>query len=386
MKKLNLMGPLFGLALMAAASVYADPDPNFHIYLAFGQSNMEGQGTIESQDKTVDPRFQMLSTIDNFKGRKLGTWNDAIPPLANNHGGLGPTDYFGRTLVEKLDPQIKVGVVVVAIAGCSIVAFDSPIDQGYLSNQAGWFKEIVNDYGGNPYQRLVDMALKAKEDGVIKGIIFHQGETDEGDSDWPGKVKKVYDRLVKDIGLDENIPFFAGEVPYQGSSKGTNNNIRKLPQQSKNFYLVSAEGLNDLDMMRIHFSSQGYRDFGKRYAEKVIEILGDDLKPVATAPESSSSETVESSSSTDVIATAARASGVIGKVVVNAGRVSVPVRAEGMAVVAKVYSMLGNEVLDFGNSLGHGEVGFSETALPKGIYMISVRIGSNHSIQKVQIK
>ena len=386
MKKLNLMGPLFGLALMAAASVYADPDPNFHIYLAFGQSNMEGQGTIESQDKTVDPRFQMLSTIDNFKGRKLGTWNDAIPPLANNHGGLGPTDYFGRTLVEKLDPQIKVGVVVVAIAGCSIVAFDSPIDQGYLSNQAGWFKEIVNDYGGNPYQRLVDMALKAKEDGVIKGIIFHQGETDEGDSDWPGKVKKVYDRLVKDIGLDENIPFFAGEVPYQGSSKGTNNNIRKLPQQSKNFYLVSAEGLNDLDMMRIHFSSQGYRDFGKRYAEKVMEILGDDLKPVATAPESSSSETVESSSSTDVIATAARASGVIGKVVVNAGRVSVPVRAEGMAVVAKVYSMLGNEVLDFGNSLGHGEVGFSETALPKGIYMISVRIGSDHSIQKVQIK
>ena len=139
-------------------------------------------------------------------------------------------------------------------------------------------------------------------------------------------------------------------------------------------------------MMRIHFSSQGYRDFGKRYAEKVMEILGDDLKPVATAPESSSSETVESSSSTDVIATAARASGVIGKVVVNAGRVSVPVRAEGMAVVAKVYSMLGNEVLDFGNSLGHGEVGFSETALPKGIYMISVRIGSDHSIQKVQIK
>ena len=385
MKKKNLIGLIVGSALMASAA-FAAPDPNFHIYLAFGQSNMEGQGTIESQDKTVDPRFQMLSAIDNFKGRKLGTWNDAIPPLANNHGGLGPTDYFGRTLVEKLDPQIKVGVVVVAIAGCSIVAFDSPIDQSYLSTQAGWFKEIVNDYGGNPYQRLVDMALKAKEDGVIKGIIFHQGETDEGDGDWPGKVKKVYDRLVKDIGLDENIPFFAGEVPYEGSSKGTNNNIRKLPQQSKNFYLVSAEGLNDLDMMRIHFSSQGYRDFGKRYAEKVMEILGDDLKPVATAPESSSSETVESSSSTDVIATAARASGVIGKVVVNAGRVSVPVRAEGMAVVAKVYSMLGNEVLDFGNSLGHGEVGFSETALPKGIYMISVRIGSNHSIQKVQIK
>ena len=407
MKKMNLMGPLFGLALMAAASVYAEPDPNFHIYLAFGQSNMEGQGTIESQDKTVDPRFQMLSAIDNFKGRKLGTWNDAIPPLANNHGGLGPTDYFGRTLVEKLDPQIKVGVVVVAIAGCSIVAFDSPIDQSYLSTQAGWFKEIVNDYGGDPYQRLVDMAKKAKEDGVIKGIIFHQGETDEGDSDWPNKVKKVYDRLVRDIGLDENIPFFAGEVPYQGSSKGTNNNIRKLPQQSKNFYLVSAEGLNDLDMMRIHFSSQGYRDFGKRYAEKVMEVLGDKLNPVSTTPSSSSEEAVSSSSavgpassasviasssdaapgsSTDAIGANAVVSALIGKAIVNAGRVSVPVKANGTKVVAKVYSMLGKEVFDFSNSLNNGSLGFSATSLSQGYYMLSVQVGSEHSVQKVLVK
>ena len=407
MKKKNLIGLFFGTVFMASAA-FAAPDPNFHIYLAIGQSNMEGQGTIEEQDKTVDPRFQMLSTIDDFNGRSLGKWYDAIPPLANKHGGLGPTDYFGRTLVEKLDPQIKVGVVVVAIAGCSIVVFDSPIDQGYMSTQAGWFKDIVNDYGGNPYQRLVDMALKAKEDGVIKGIIFHQGETDEGDSDWPYKVKKVYDRLVRDIGLDENIPFFAGEVPYQGSSKGTNNNIRKLPQQSKNFYLVSAEGLNDLDMMRIHFSSAGYREFGKRYAEKVIEVLGDQLDPVVESsssaePESSSSVESssavescssvgglqgpgESSSSTEAIGNIARATSVIGKAVVNAGRVIVPAQAAGMAVSAKVFSMQGKMVLDFGNSYSAGTLGFDASRLPQGNYMVSVQVGSVRSIQKVQIK
>ena len=400
MKKMSLMGPLFGLALMATTSVFAAPDPNFHIYLAFGQSNMEGQGTIESQDKTVDPRFQMLSTIDNFNGRKLGTWNDAIPPLANKHGGLGPSDYFGRTLVEKLDPQIKVGVVVVAIAGCSIVAFDSTLDSGYMSTQADWFKDIVKDYGGNPYARLVEMAKKAKEDGVIKGIIFHQGETDEGDSDWPNKVKKVYDRLVRDVGLDENIPFFAGEVPHEGSSKGTNNNIRQLPNKSKNFYIVSAEGLNDLDFMRIHFSSQGYRDFGKRYAEKVMEVLGDKLNPVSTT--SSSSETVASSSSETApessssvvgpessalaIGSGVDAASVIGKAVVHAGRVSVPVRANGMTVSAKVFSMQGKAVLDFGNSYAGGMLGFDASSLPAGSYMLSVQVGSAHSVQKVLIK
>jgi hypothetical protein len=401
MKRMNLLGVVSGLVLMASAA-FAAPDPNFHIYLAFGQSNMEGQGTIESQDKTVDPRFQMLSTIDDFNGRKLGTWNDAIPPLANKHGGLGPSDYFGRTLVEKLDSQIKVGVVVVAIAGCSIVAFDSTLDEGYMSTQAGWFKDIVKDYGGNPYARLVEMAKKAKEDGVIKGIIFHQGETDEGDSDWPNKVKKVYDRLVRDIGLDENIPFFAGEVPYQGSSKGTNNNIRQLPNKSKNFYLVSAEGLNDLDMMRIHFSSQGYRDFGKRYAEKVMEVLGDDLKPVSVVESSSSAEPesssgaielsssdafVESSSSGfTLVESRADAAAVIGKAVVHNGHVSVPVKAAGMAVTAKVYSTLGKDILDFSDSYGKGMLGFDGTALPKGIYLISVQVGSARSVQKVQIK
>ena len=369
---------------------------------------MEGQGTIESQDKTVDPRFQMLSTIDNFNGRKLGTWNDAIPPLANKHGGLGPTDYFGRTLVKELDQQIKVGVVVVAIAGCSIVAFDSPIAQSYMSTQASWFKDIVKDYGDDPYQRLVEMAKKAKEDGVIKGIIFHQGETDEGDSDWPNKVKKVYDRLVKDIGLDANIPFFAGEVPYQGSSKGTNNNIRKLPNVSKNFYLVSAEGLNDLDMMRIHFSSQGYRDFGKRYAEKVMEVLGNDLKPVSTTPSSSSeaissssettssssaaltsSATVPGSSATDAITVANISRNLsVGKVSFNGNMLQIPLTIARAGVVnVRLYSVLGNEIANSYNLINSGtsSIRISKKNIPSGIYMLSVQTGSTRITKRIDL-
>ena len=399
MKVSRFVSLFFGFGL-AVSSAFAAPDPNFHIYLAFGQSNMEGQGTIESKDKTVDPRFQMLSTIDNFNGRKLGTWNDAIPPLANKHGGLGPTDYFGRTLVEKLDPQIKVGVVVVAIAGCSIVAFDSPLDQSYMSTQAGWFKDIVKDYGDDPYQRLVEMAKKAKEDGVIKGIIFHQGETDEGDKDWPNKVKKVYDRLVKDIGLDENIPFFAGEVPYNGSSKGTNTNIRQLPNKSKNFYLVSAEGLNDLDMMRIHFSSQGYRDFGKRYAEKVMEVLGDDLKPVVAVSSSSepaesssseaSSSSVESSSSTTgviIIGNAAPSLGV-GKVTFDNGYLNVPVSLTCNGdVKVRLYSVLGNEVASVSEFMkpGTNNVLLARKSIPSGVYMLSVQIGSSRVVKRIDL-
>ena len=394
------------LAACAASAVYAAPDPNFHIYLAFGQSNMEGQGDIGNEDKTVDERFQVLWAADNGScvGRTKGQWSKATPPLAHCNGAkLGPADYFGRTIVEKTDSQIKVGIIEVAIAGCSIKLFDKDNYSSYVSSQRSqdWMIQRINTYGGNPYGRLIEMAKKAQEAGVIKGIIFHQGETDAGDGNWPSAVKKVYDNIIKDLGLGDDIPFLAGEVLRSGVSSGANQNIAKLPQQSKNFYVVSSEGFNQAlgDGQNVHFTSQEYRDFGKRYAEKMIEVLGDKINPVAessssVAPESSSSvigpesssSVVGPESSTIAIGAVAEASSVIGKAVVHAGRVSVPVKVNGSAVTAKVFSMQGKAVLDFSGNYVGGALGFDTAKLPAGSYMLSVQVGSAHSVQKVLVK
>ena len=409
------------MAACAASAVYAAPDPNFHIYLAFGQSNMEGQGDIGSQDKSVDERFQLLWSADAGscnQGASKGKWIKAVPPLAHCQGAkLGPADYFGRTMVEKTDPQIKVGIIVVAVAGCSIDLFDKDGYANYARSQQSWMTQRINTYGGNPYGRMIEMAKKAQEEGVIKGIIFHQGETDAGNGQWPSKVKKVYDNIIKDLGLGNDIPFLAGEVLRSGVSSGANNNIAKLPQQSKNFYVVSSEGFNQAlgDGQNVHFTSQEYRDFGKRYGEKMIEVLGDKIKPVATAssssaePESSSSAVAsssstvtppasssavapassaveESSSSTIALGVAPAVTAHIGKAVVNAGRVTMPAQAAGMAVSAKVFSMQGKMLLDFGKSYSMGTLGFDASRLPQGSYMIYVQVGSERSVQKVQIK
>ena len=415
-----------GLAALMAVSAHAAPDPNFHIYLAFGQSNMEGQGDIGSQDKSVDERFQLLWSADAGscnQGASKGKWIKAVPPLAHCQGAkLGPADYFGRTMVEKTDPQIKVGIIVVAVAGCSIDLFDKDGYANYARSQQSWMTQRINTYGGNPYGRMIEMAKKAQEEGVIKGIIFHQGETDAGNGQWPSKVKKVYDNIIKDLGLGNDIPFLAGEVLRSGVSSGANNNIAKLPQQSSNFYVVSSEGFNQAlgDGQNVHFTSQEYRDFGKRYAEKMIEVLGDKLNPVASTV-SSSSETPESSasvsssstlpgssevakssssrrhrsssssvvgpeSSTDAIDIVTGVSSHIGKAVFESGRVSVPVKVNGTKVVAKVYSMLGKEVVDFSNSYGNGVLGFSAAGLSQGYYMLSIQVGSEQSVQKVLVK
>ena len=410
MKVSRYVSLFFGLGL--AVSAHAAPDPNFHIYLALGQSNMEGQGNIESQDKTVDKRFQVLWTTNETNcGKKLGQWSDAVPPLASCSSKLGPADYFGRTMVEKTDSQIRVGIVDVAVAGCSIQLFDSPLSQSYMNQQASWFKQRVEAYGGKPYERFIEMAKKAQEDGVIKGIIFHQGETDAGDGQWPSKVKKLYDRILKDLNLGDDIPFLAGEVLRSGMSSGANNNIAKLPQQSKNFYVISSEGFNQAlgDGQNVHFTSQEYRDFGKRYAEKMIEVLGDKIKPVA-AVESSSSEAPASSSeaapssssaasSSSVVESSSSTTGVIiignaspslnvGKVSFDNGNLVVPVTlARNGNVKVRLYSVLGNELASVSEMMksGTNNVQFARRNIPSGVYMLSVQSGSARVTKRIEL-
>jgi len=170
-------------------------DPNFHIYLAFGQSNMEGNGVIEAQDQTgVDSRFQVMGAVNctGAKSYTIGKWTTATPPIVRCNTGLGPLDYFGRTMVANLPTNIKVGVVPVAIGGCDIALFDKVNYGAYVATAPSWMLGPINEYGGNPYARLVQVARLAQKDGVIKGILFHQGETNNGQQDWPNKVKAIY--------------------------------------------------------------------------------------------------------------------------------------------------------------------------------------------------
>lgn len=263
------------MLLGSVVSVCAEPDPNFHIYLCFGQSNMEGQGNIESQDKSVDSRFQVLCSYDNCGSRKKGGWYDATPPLSCCSGAhLGPVDYFGRTLVKKLPEHIKVGVSVVAVAGCDIQLFEKENYKNYRAES--YMQGTIQSYGGNPYGRLVEMGKEAQKVGVIKGILLHQGETNTGQNNWPSRVKAVYNDLIKDLGLNaDEVPLLVGEVVRtdQGGQCGSMNNIiANVPSTIPNSYVISAQGLGHKGD-NLHFSSASYRTLGERYAEQMLKVL-----------------------------------------------------------------------------------------------------------------
>ena len=274
--KIKLVLILLAGLLISNTNVFSQ-DPNFQIYLCIGQSNMEGAARAEKQDSTVNPRFQVMEAVscDNLN-RKMGNWYPAVPPLCRCRTNMGPADYFGRTMVANLPEKVKVGVIVVAIGGCKIELFDKENYQSYVETAPGWLKGMVKEYDGNPYGRLVEMAKLAQKDGVIKGILLHQGESNSNDSLWAQKVKGVYDNLMKDLNLDPNkTPLLAGETvnaDQQGICAGMNAIIATLPQTLPNSYVISSAGCAD-GPDNLHFSAAGYRELGKRYAEKMLEIL-----------------------------------------------------------------------------------------------------------------
>lgn len=277
MTKLRAIFTCAALLLISIPSF--SQDSNFYIFLCFGQSNMEGAAKFETQDTTaVDQRFRLLEAVncDNLN-RTKGNWYTAVPPLTRCKTGLGPVDYFGRTLVANLPKNIKIGVINVAVGGCKIELFDKENYQSYTTTAPDWMKGMLAEYEGNPYARMVEMAKIAQQSGIIKGILLHQGESNTGDKAWPEKVKGVYENLLKDLKLEaKNTPLLAGEVvnaDQGGVCASMNAIIATLPQTIPNAHVISSAGCPD-GPDNLHFSAEGYRMLGKRYGEKMLSLLG----------------------------------------------------------------------------------------------------------------
>lgn len=275
--------------LGVTANTFAQ-DPNFYIFLCFGQSNMEGAARIEPQDlEGVSPRFLLMPAVDDpQRNRKMGEWCQALPPLCRPNTGLTPVDYFGRTLTENLPENIRVGVIHVAIGGIRIEGFMPEGMAEFVKTAPGWMTGMLKAYDNNPYERLVTLAKKAQKDGVIKGVLMHQGESNTGDPEWANKVQNVYDHLLGDLQLKpEEVPLLAGEVVQangEGQCIAMNKQINELPKTLHTAQVVSSTGCSN-GPDKLHFDAAGYRELGRRYGEKMLELMGYHVRSPFTVPD-----------------------------------------------------------------------------------------------------
>ena len=273
-----------GLFLMVTLA-NAAPDPNFHVYIAYGQSNMAGAGDIRrGTDDKEHPRYKMFATTSCTKYPTVGEIYPAVPPMFHCGEGLSVADWFGRYLADSL-PDVTVGVIPVAVGGTKIELFDKDKYASYLSTAESWLVNWAKDYGsdGNAYARIVEVAKKAQQVGVIKGFIFHQGESGAmNGNNWQQEVKKTRDDILKALDLSsDTVPFLAGGLEDRAAGgccwSFTDNNIKTLPNVMDNTYFVSSEGLKGNGKDSYHFSSESYQEFGRRYAEEM-------LKHISTVP------------------------------------------------------------------------------------------------------
>lgn len=231
---------------------YTGPKDKLHVYLLIGQSNMAGRAKIEDGDAGVIQRCFLLNGE--------GEWEPATNPL-NRYSSIrknlsmqrmNPGCGFSKAMLEK-SPGISIGLVVNAKGGTRI---------------EHWKKGTLF------YEEALKRARKAQGTGVMKGILWHQGESNSKNPD--GYLEKLRE-LVMDLREDldaPNLPFVAGQVFYdparKPNTKAINTEISRLPDAVHNTGVVKSEGLTTSDST--HFDTQGMRLLGQRYAEEMLKL------------------------------------------------------------------------------------------------------------------
>ncbi len=238
--------------LPISGAVPADQPPaskNFHLFLLIGQSNMAGRGAIEEIDRTPHPRVWKLT--------QSGEWTAAVAPLHFDKpkiAGTGLGGAFGRALAEE-DPDIHIGLIPCAFGGTKI----------------GQWKK-----GGRLYADAVARTRIAMKRGVLKGILWHQGEGDSGSEQAVEDYIHKLNRLVHDLRTDLEapaLPFIAGQLSRAwGDEKPLRRKFNILLLRHARHQTIPQFGTvlsQDISAKadKTHFDSAGLRELGKRYAK-----------------------------------------------------------------------------------------------------------------------
>lgn len=234
------------------------PKEKFHLFLLIGQSNMAGRGTVTPDDRTPPARVLMLN--------KAGAWVPATDPMHFDKpiAGVGLGRSFGLAIAAA-NPDITVGLIPCAVGG-------SPIDV--------WKPGVRYDATKtNPWDDALRRAEIALKDGTLKGILWHQGESDakpELSQSYEAKLHDLIARLRATL-HSPDAPFIVGQLgkfpaaPWSEEKVRIDRVFRELPGKVKHTAFVSAEGLTHKGD-NVHFDAESYRIFGRRYADAFLKL------------------------------------------------------------------------------------------------------------------
>lgn len=280
------------IACALPMAVSAAPDPNFHIYLLLGQSNMQGAAHLPD-DPISHSRVRVLQGQNcQEHSIRYGEWRDHFQPIircqegtrqkpdgSTGPIGLSPADTFGVTMADA-NPGVTIGLAGAAYGGTDI--------QAHLPNcsQYNACRPPYGDVSGAPvvngttpiYEWALDLGKRAQEVGVIKGFIMHHGENNSGEEQWLSFVNQYITALRNDLGLEASeSPLIVGELPRTGCCTGHNSIVQRIGTAVDNAHWVSSGPMEDGTILgdrsdSLHWSTFSVIEMGKRYAAKMLEV------------------------------------------------------------------------------------------------------------------
>jgi hypothetical protein len=225
---------------------------------------MEGAPTPQPTDRQTTPRVWVLG-YDNCGNQRYNEWRQGSSPLHRCSTGIGPGDEFGKA-IAKAWPQSNIGLIPAAISGVDVDFFR----KGVVSKRRKEFQIPPDNQRSGAYEMVIERVKLAQQQGKLRGILWHQGESDNTSPEWVGKVAEIIENLRTDLGLEVSVPLLAGELLYSGCCSAHNAKVNELPGAVPNAHVISARGLQGMD--NFHFNRDGQRELGARYAEKFLEL------------------------------------------------------------------------------------------------------------------
>lgn len=243
----------------AATSAKPSAPSPLDFYLLIGQSNMAGRGKYEKGDAFPKGLAWVLDGE--------GVFIELHPyPFINHHSSI-------RKSAAQISPGFSFGLALLAAHP------EKPI--GFVSNARGGtsLQEWVK--GTAYFNEAVRRTRQAMaQGGVLKGILWHQGETDfrailmrhpQEKEKYCAEYLQSLRQFIADLRAElgaEQVPFVAGQV-NQGFSL-FNETLVALASPEDRIMVVTTEGLTTVDDS--HFDRASVLELGKRYAAKIFEF------------------------------------------------------------------------------------------------------------------
>lgn len=196
---------------------------------------------------------------------KNNDWVFAKEPLhyyEPSRTGLDCGLSFGKKLSSLYGKEITIGLVPCAIGGSSI--------EQWLGDST--YRSVTL------YSNLIKRAKDAAQHGIIKGILWHQGESNASASSYKNyqqKLETFFEKLRTDLGNKElsvyagQLASFLNQATYPFSNS-VNNDLQAMSMNIKNFYVINTSDLAPLKDT-LHFNSASQRLMGERFAKKVYK-------------------------------------------------------------------------------------------------------------------